>query len=85
MRNGETRKGADYTSENKAWLNAADAQLLLHLLEHRSDLAHRLADLLFLGFQGARPEAQRFGVFGVDFRRVRGIVLGHGSETAAAL
>src|SRR5688572_9489505 len=68
MRSGATRKGADSTT-TYGFLgdlpNAADAELLLHVIQQRADLLHGLLDALLLGFQGLGPEAQCLGA-GLD-------------------
>ena len=61
MRSGATRKGRELYQQ-KQRLNAGDAELLLHLFQHRADLLHGLADLLGVGFQGARPVVQGLGL-----------------------
>ena len=59
--------------------HASDAELLLHRLQHRADLLHRLADLFGVGFQGARPVIERFALH-FDDGRVRRSVF-HAGET----
>src|ERR1044072_8955973 len=66
-RSGVTRKGADYT---RVLAGAADAELLLDLLQHGPDLADGLAEPVLVRFQGACPETERFGIVGVDLRRI---------------
>src|SRR5881394_2646945 len=69
MRNDETRKGADYSCKS----NPCDAEFLLHVLEQGTDLLDGLLEPVFVGFEGPRPEMQRFGP-GLYLRGIRGCV-----------
>src|ERR1043165_1958560 len=79
MRNDETRKGADYSCKS----NPCDAEFLLHVLEQGTHLRDGLPEPVFVGFEGPRPEMQRFGV-GLDLRRVGRLVF-HGRPEATAV
>src|ERR671935_548096 len=82
MRSDATRKGADCTGKTRGCelAGAANAELELHLLEHRPDLLHGLTDLRWISLERACPEVERLGLE-LDLRRVgRGVLrrlLGH--------
>src|SRR5919204_3737829 len=82
MRSDATRKGADCTGKTRGCelAGAADAELELDLLKHRSDLLYGLTDLRRIGLERACPEIQRLGLE-LDLGRVgRGVLralLGH--------
>src|SRR5438105_10889444 len=70
---GAVRPGRGAIVLEKPWLvrlaGAADAKLLLHLLERGPDLLHRLADLVGGRLQRSRPEVEGLGLH-LDFRRI---------------
>ena len=70
MRNGETRKGANYICKS----NPCNTQLLLYVFEQGPDLPERLFDAFFVGFERPRPEVQRLGV-GFDLGRVGRLIV----------